>query len=156
MIATFPTSYGLFGLILSTDGKLSRPSSYDIGIPKAGQTSGTNRRINSSREIFRFSFLDETCLQRRLSGFSILFWWSLARIASLFFILYSRMYSRCCSFVFMVPFLYLRSALLADWQLRQTFGRRPFLGVKLVSSFVCPHFIQVFMYWLPMLVLRIY
>ena len=51
----FPSSYGLFGSILSTDGMLSRVNVYEIGIPKTAlwrQMKRKKHAVTISREAF--------------------------------------------------------------------------------------------------------
>ena len=144
IIAIFPTSYGLLGSILSTDGKLSLSKSKEIGIPSAGQIEGTFSFIKSSREILRFFFLVAICFHNFLSGFSFLSLFAFSRIKSLFLILYSRIYAAYSDFGLQTPFLCFLSILLLDWQLLHILGKRPSLGVKSLSSFMVLHFIHFF------------
>ena len=137
----FPTSYGLFGSILSTDGMLSLDNSYVIGIPSTGQESGMQRAMNSSRVMFRECLRPETRLHSHFNGEALRLLRSASSRRSLLIRRYSRMYSRCCSAVF-TPLARFRSILDADWHALQMFGSLPSRGVNSLSGFSIQHFLQ--------------
>lgn len=121
IMAMFPTSYGLLGSIRSTDGKLSRLSSYEIGIPRTGQVSGTVRFMNSDFDIRTLFFLPEICFHSAFNGVFIFSSRLRARINGLFFMRYSLMYSEC-SFLPRTPFSLLCCVLRSLWHFLHFFS----------------------------------
>lgn len=93
----FPSSYGLFGSILSTDGMLSRVNVYEIGIPKTGHVSGTWRRMNASLEMITACFLRPICRHSAASGFDMRSLFLASSNLYLLAALYLRMYSVTCA-----------------------------------------------------------
>ena len=136
-----PTSYGLFGSILSTDGMLSLDKSYVIGMPRIGQKSGMGVPMNSSRVMFRRCLRADICFHNDAKGADLRFSRCFSSNRSLLLARYSFMYSRCCSLV-CAPFSRFRRILASDWHDLQMFGNLPFRGVKSLSGFSIPHFVH--------------
>src|SRR5690554_5247406 len=109
-----PTSYGLFGSILSTDGMLSLDKSYVIGMPRIGQKSGTGVLMNSSRVMFRRCLREDIRFHNDAKGADLRLSRCCSSNRSLLLARYSLMYSRCCSLV-RAPFSRFRRILASDW-----------------------------------------